>query len=300
MAHGTITMTDDDGNTHDVKVAGTLDLFGYDDAGNFYIFDMKTTRKHTDKKLEDEKAKWSRQISMYADLLKQSYPGFNVTANRLRIIPINVSYPTPMGKRSEQLDPSGPQYSEIKEGEKKGQLQMQYRRQSKPQDFIMEMPMNPKESNGDNAVGMRKTSWNEQFKPGYTPFKINWDNLSSEDQDIADALVVQTGDTNQSTEQAPQDAHIEVPKPKRPSFVSSLAYADDYIQKTQEAAPIPPPIIPNGQKPILPSWGNLTDAQKQILSDFYGIEDMESYDEILNDPATAEGIAHDLGCKDVM
>lgn len=297
MAHGTITMTDNDGNTHDVKVAGTLDLFGYDDAGNFYIFDMKTTRKHTDKKLEDERAKWSRQISMYADLLKQSYPGFTITADRLRIIPINISYPTPMGKSSEYLDPSGPQYSEVKEGEKKGQLQMQYRRQSEPQDFIMELSKNPKESNGDNAVGMRKTGWKEQFRPGYTPFNINWDNLSSEDQDIADALATQTGDANHSAEQAPHDAQIVTPAPRRPSFIAADAFIDDYSQGTQGATPTPPPITPVGTTPVLPSWRNLTNGQKQLLSGSYGIDNFEDYNELLNDPATAAGIYQDLRCK---
>ena len=110
MAHGKITMTAEDGTTHDVNVAGTLDLFGYDDKGNFYIFDMKTTRNHSQQKLEDEKAKWSRQISMYADLLKQSY-GIDITPSNLRIIPINVNYPTPMGSRSDYLNPAGPKYS---------------------------------------------------------------------------------------------------------------------------------------------------------------------------------------------
>ena len=300
-AHGTITMTDEDGNTHDVNVAGTLDLFGYDDDGNFYIFDMKTTRKHTDKKLEDEKDKWSRQISMYADLLKQSYPGFTITSDRLRIIPINISYPTPMGKSSEYLDPSGPQYSEITEGERKGQLQMQYRRQSEPQDFIMELPKNPKESNGDNAVGMRKTNWREQFKPGYRPFSINWDNLSSEDQDIADALATQTGDGNHSAEQAPQGAQIITPAPRRPSFIAADAFIDDYSQGTQGATPTPPPIIPNGQSPLLPSWGNLTKAQKEFIQGAYDdVQTMDDYNELLNSPADVAQLYQDLKCHSLI
>ena len=301
MAHGTITMTDNDGNTHDVKVAGTLDLFGYDDDGNFYIFDMKTTRDHTEEKLKKEKAKWSRQISMYADLLKQSYPGFTIAADRLRIIPINIYYDTPMGKSSEYLDPSGPKYSEIKEGEKKGQLQMQYRGHD-AKDFEMDMRDNPraKAEEGDNVVGMRKTGWREQYKPGYTPFNINWDNLSSEDQDIADALTTQANNAEHSAEQAPQTAHIETPAPERPSFIAADAFVDDYEDGTQEAAPQAPPIIPVGQKPVLPSWKDLSDEQKQVLDKVYLIDNIQDYNELLNDPAEAQGIAKDFICRGLM
>ena len=284
MAHGKITMTDADGNTHEVNVAGTLDLFGYDDNGNFFIFDMKTTRNHGQGKLQQEKAKWSRQISMYADLLKQSYPGFNISPNNLRIIPINVDYPTPMGNRNDHLDPNGPQYSVTDEG----QLQMQYRGHEELQDFT-----------GSN-LSMRGHTLAEQFPVGYTPFNINWDNLSSEDQDIADALTTQTNDNQHSAEQAPQGAQIETPAPRRPSFIAPDAFIDDYSNGTQQAAPLAPPITPNGQRPVLPSWSNLTAAQKQILEDTYGIDNAEDYNELLNDPATAEGIAQDLGCKGVM
>ena len=134
----------------------------------------------------------------------------------------------------------------------------------------------------------------------YTPFNINWDNLSSEDQDIADALTTQTNDSQHSAEQTPQGAQIETPAPRRPSFIAADAFIDDYSNGTQNAAPSAPPITPNGQRPVLPSWGNLTAAQKQILEDTYGIDNAEDYNELLNDSATAEGIAQDLGCKGVM
>lgn len=287
MAHGTITMTDDDENTHDVKVAGTLDLFGYDDNGNFYIFDMKTTRKHTDQKLQDEKAKWSRQISMYADLLKQTY-GIDITPNHLRIIPINVNFPTPMGKREEYLDPTGPAYSETAEG----QLQMTYRGHE-PEDFKMTMPQNPKENNGDNAVGMRKTAYKEQFQPGYTRFNINWDNLSSEDQDIASALTTQTGGTGETSGSAPSSAHIETPQRRSPSFMDmgNLGF-----EEHQEAGPTAAPIVPNGQSEVLPQWRRLSAAVKGFLTDNYGIESVEEYNDMLNDPALSEAVVHDLKC----
>ena len=282
VAHGKITMTDTEGKQHDVNVAGTLDLFGYDDNGNFYIFDMKTTRNHSQGKLEQEKAKWSRQISMYADLLKQSY-GIEVKPENLRIIPIDVDYPAPMGSRNNHLDPAGPQYSVTPEG----QLQMTYRG-GEVKDF-----------DGSN-LSMRGHTFAEQFPPGYTPFNINWDNLSSEDQDIADTLSEQAQNDNEVSEQAPQEATIETPKPKRSSILAAESYINDYVTGTQEALPSPPPIIPNGQKPVLPSWKDLTDVQKELLKSAYEIETMEDYHELLNDPATAEGIAQDLGCRGVL
>lgn len=283
MAHGTITMTDSEGNQHDVKVAGTLDLFGYDNDGNFYVFDMKTTRNHSQNKLLQEKDKWSRQISMYADLLKQSYPGFNVEPRNLRIIPINVDYPTPMGSRAEHLDPSGPQYSV----DDNGQLLMTFRGGAAGQNQPFD---------GSN-LAMRGHTLAEQFPVGHTAFNINWDNLSSEDQDIADALATQTGDANISTEGTPQNATIETPAPQRPSFIAADAFINDYVSDTQEAAPQAPPITPIGTTPILPAWRNLTSGQKQLLSDSYGIDNFEEYNELLNDPATAEGIYQDLRCQ---
>jgi hypothetical protein len=149
-------------------------------------------------------------------------------------------------------------------------------------------------------LSMRGHTLAEQFPVGYTPFNINWDNLSSEDQDIADALTTQTGDAGISTKGTPQGAQIETPKPRRPSFIAADAYIDDYAQGTQQPEHTAPPIVPNGTKPLLPSWKNLTAAQKKILEDAYGIDNFEDYNELLNDPATAEGIAQDLGCKGVI
>lgn len=285
MAHGTITMTDDDENTHEAKVAGTLDLFGYDDNGDFYIFDMKTTRDHKDQKLQNEKSKWSRQISMYADLLKQTY-GIEIPTNHLRIIPINVSYPTPMGRREDRLDPTGPVYTE-----KDGQLQVQYRGHE-PEDFNMTVPQQPVESNGDNAVGMRKTDYKGQFQPGYTKFSINWDNLSSEDQDIAAALTTQTGGQGQDYNNAPSSASIETPPSKEPSFMDT---GSAELEETVEEKPLPP-VTPAGQTEVLPQWRRLNNAAKGFLADAYGIEDIDDYNEMLDDTALAKAVQHDLKC----
>lgn len=279
MAHGTVTMTDAEGKSHDVKVAGTLDLFGYDDEGNFYIFDMKTTRNHSTGKLQQEKAKWSRQISMYADLLKQTY-GIEVSPERLRIIPIDVDYPTPMGERQDHLDPLGPQYSETS----KGQLMLTYRGSAEAKPF-----------DGSNLT-MRGTTFVEQFPPGYTPFNINWDNLSSEDQDIASALIVQTGGQD-VTEEAPASAIIETPQEAVPAFVDTGSLP---IEDTQDAVPQTPPVVPSGQVETLPQWKDLSNAAIGYLADNEGITSVEDYNEMLNDPEWKESVEHALRCRELI
>lgn len=286
MAHGKITMTAEDGTTHDVNVAGTLDLFGYDDEGNFYIFDMKTTRNHSQQKLEDEKAKWSRQISMYADLLRQSYPEINIDKDNLRIIPINVSYPTPMGSRSDYLNPAGPKYSVTSEG----QLQMTYRGKE-PVDFVTS------EKDG-TEIALRETSLKGQFQPGYTKFNINWDNLSSEDQDIADAIKEQAPNSNEE-ETKPKEATIETPKTQRPSFIAGTAFLNDNFDE-QEAAPKAPPIMPKGQTASMPSWGHLSKEAKKYLYDNEGIENAKDYNDLISEPADAEAVKQELKCRGLL
>ena len=183
MAHGIITTTDEKGNTHKLPVAGTLDLFGYDDKGNYYIFDMKTTRNHSESKLMNEQFKWSRQISMYADLLKQTY-GISVNRDNLRIIPINVYYPGPKGTEK-GMSPTGPVYSVDKNT---GQLKMQDT-DGKTTDFIQD--------NKENFQ-LRSTKVDEQFQPGYFKLNIGWDNLTSVDQDTA--LTLDKSEVSKKTE----------------------------------------------------------------------------------------------------
>lgn len=88
---GTVKVTDTQGKTHDIPVAGTLDLLAYDTQGNFHIFDVKTNRSG----ISDEKRKkYAKQVSMYQKFIEDKY-GIKVAS--LNIIPINVSYPTPLG-----------------------------------------------------------------------------------------------------------------------------------------------------------------------------------------------------------
>lgn len=283
VAHGKISVTAEDGTTHEVNVAGTLDLFGYDSKGNFYIFDMKTTRNHSKQKLEDEKAKWSRQISMYADLLSQTY-GITIKPENLRIIPIDVGYPAPQG-RGAGLDPTGPQYSTTD----KGQLQMTYK-DKEPKDFVTS------EKDG-TEIALRETTLKGQFTPGYTKFNVNWDFLSSEDQDIADTLESQVENGNDE-DHKPQSATIETPKKDRPSFINlNFLNGDWSMQGTDVKAP---PITPKGQSSVVPTWENLTKDAKAYLSESGWAENKIDYNDVINNPDNAEALKQDLKCRGLL
>lgn len=89
VATGTLAVTDNNGNTSEIPVAGTLDLLAYDSEGNFHIFDMKT---HHGDITEEKKAKWSRQLSLYKQFLEGKY---DIKIKSINIIPIKVEYPEP-------------------------------------------------------------------------------------------------------------------------------------------------------------------------------------------------------------
>lgn len=286
MAHGKITVTKADGTTQDVNVAGTLDLFGYDDKGNFYIFDMKTTRNHTPEKLQNEKAKWSRQVSMYADLLSQSYPDFKVSSENLRIIPINVGYPSPKGK-GRGMSLRGPVYSVTDEG----QLQMTFKEDS-PKDFVQSKI---------EDFEMRGTTLQEQFQPGYTHVKVSWDNLSSEDQEIASSLEQQVKEEADNTT-APAEAEVKTTKKVNPytGIMSPLSAAiangefNNYNQNTEENKA--EPIHSVGETQELPTWDNLSDKAKEYIKEEWGQENRNDFLDFINNPADKEALRQDLGC----
>lgn len=87
----TIEVTDSQGKKYNLDVAGTLDLLAYDTKGNFYIFDMKTSRS---KPGHEKGVKWSKQLSLYKQFLESKY---SVNVKGTEIIPIQVSYPAPKG-----------------------------------------------------------------------------------------------------------------------------------------------------------------------------------------------------------
>lgn len=289
MAHGKITITDDNGNQHDINVAGTLDLFGYDDKGNFYIFDMKTTRDHSAQKLQREKAKWSRQISMYADLLKQSYPDIDIRAENLRIIPIDVDYPAPKGKGA-GMSLMGPNYSVVPKGQpNEGQLQMTLKGNI-VQDFIQD--------NVDDFK-MRDVTLKGQFQPGYTPFHINWDNLSAEDQEIAEFLHEQASEVKEQ-DSTPDEAEI-LHRLKLDPYRHPRDKKDMFDEYDGEYTPAPQaPSILNEMDRGQFEWRVLSDEVKSYLKEEWEVETEMDYWEIRDDRPSWRAMLEDLRCHGLM
>lgn len=156
---GTVTVTDDKGQQHKIPVAGTLDLFGYDAQGNFFVFDMKTIHDSSTRKLLQKKPKWARQVSLYKDLLEQSY-GIRVSEDNLKIIPIDVQYPAP----AEEGGPAN--YSVVPNS---NQLMIDGR------EFRDAQPR------------MLGTTYEGQIPLPYTPLNIKWDKLSDREKAVIEA-----------------------------------------------------------------------------------------------------------------
>lgn len=92
ICSGQLVMQDSNGQSHTINVAGTLDLLGYDQDGNWHIYDMKTL--HNASSLPSKEPKYRRQMTLYKTFLEQKY-GIKVTD--INVIPIEVSYNTPLG-----------------------------------------------------------------------------------------------------------------------------------------------------------------------------------------------------------
>lgn len=95
---GQIEVADNNGKIHTINVAGTLDLLAYDGKGNFFIFDMKTNHSGIN---QHKREKYARQLSLYKEFLEKKY---GVQVKSLNIIPIGVSYPTPVGWKDGTAD----------------------------------------------------------------------------------------------------------------------------------------------------------------------------------------------------
>ena len=102
VAKGQLNIKDKEGKDHTINVAGTLDLFGYDDEGKWYIFDMKTHRSDI---TDNKKSKWSRQLSLYKKFLEDEY-GIKVSV--LAVIPTKVNYPAPTDTNIYGVDANKP------------------------------------------------------------------------------------------------------------------------------------------------------------------------------------------------
>lgn len=94
--YGQVTVKDDEGKEHNINVAGTVDLLGYDSKGNFHIFDMKTFHGKMDK---DKQKNYALQLKAYKQLLTQQYlQGTDLEVVETKLIPIKVDYPLENGK----------------------------------------------------------------------------------------------------------------------------------------------------------------------------------------------------------
>ena len=115
---GTVGVIDMQGNTHNIRVAGTLDLLGVDKQGNWHIYDMKTFRSD---KIGGEKLRgYERQLTLYKQLLEKKY-GIKVAS--LNIIPIKVTYPSPTKEENPaNYTVSEADKHELYNGEKNNQL----------------------------------------------------------------------------------------------------------------------------------------------------------------------------------
>lgn len=94
--YGQVTVKDENGKEHNINVAGTVDLLGYDSKGNFHIFDMKTFHGKMD---EDKQKNYALQLKAYKQLLTQQYlQGTDLEVVETKLIPIKVDYPLENGK----------------------------------------------------------------------------------------------------------------------------------------------------------------------------------------------------------
>lgn len=89
------TVQDKNGNSITKVMAGTMDLFIYDDKGNFYIYDMKTSRSGIS---DGKKEGYSKQLTLYKAILEANYPELRGKIKELKVIQFNVGYPSPYNR----------------------------------------------------------------------------------------------------------------------------------------------------------------------------------------------------------
>lgn len=92
---GKVSVIDKQGNAVVKTIAGTMDMLIYDNKGNFYILDMKTTRGSFGK---DKIDRYSKQLSIYKAILETNYPQLKGKIKDMQLIRFDVYYPTPLGE----------------------------------------------------------------------------------------------------------------------------------------------------------------------------------------------------------
>lgn len=93
---GKYTVINKNGEAEVKTIAGTMDMIIYDNKGNFYILDMKTSRSSFDK---DKINNYSKQLEIYKAILEANYPELKGRIKDLTLIRFDVGYPTPLGER---------------------------------------------------------------------------------------------------------------------------------------------------------------------------------------------------------
>ena len=86
------TVVEKDGTSTIKVMAGTMDMLVYDKDGNFYIYDMKTSRSGIK---EDTKVGYSKQLTLYKGILESNYPQLRGKIKELNLLEFSISYPNP-------------------------------------------------------------------------------------------------------------------------------------------------------------------------------------------------------------
>lgn len=86
------TVVEKNGKRTTKVMAGTMDMLIYDKEGNFYIYDMKTSRSGIK---ESAKVGYSKQLSLYKYILENNYPQLKGKIKELNLIEFSLSYPNP-------------------------------------------------------------------------------------------------------------------------------------------------------------------------------------------------------------
>lgn len=86
------TVTEKNGKRTTKVMAGTMDMIVYDKEGNFYIYDMKTSRSGIK---ENAKTGYSKQLSLYKAILEANYPQLKGKIKELNLIEFSIHYPDP-------------------------------------------------------------------------------------------------------------------------------------------------------------------------------------------------------------
>lgn len=101
------TYIDEDGNLKEGIMAGTMDMLVYDKEGNFYIYDMKTSRSGLD---EHKIAGYAKQLTLYKAILESLYPELKGRIKEMKLIQFRVGYPAPSDDFIYTVDNSGQLY----------------------------------------------------------------------------------------------------------------------------------------------------------------------------------------------